>query len=109
MRVRTVCTVLVVGCALTAAARDTRWAAADPTLGSRIIETSRVTCAELLSLPSDSRDRVLIYFNGYVNGMRRNTTWNERSDGERIDRAMADCQANPGAAALDAFARAWGL
>src|SRR5438128_2428199 len=76
---------------------------AEVTLAPRIIEIDAFTCAELLALPPDHQDRVLIFLNGYISGGRRQTTWDERAAGEMVERALATCKANPGRSALSAF------
>ena len=106
MNVASMCTLIALGCGIVTAAWPARSSEAQPV--PRTIETARVTCAELLALPNERRDRALIYFNGYLNGTHRTTTWDERMEGERIDRVIADCQANPDRSLLEAFARAWG-
>ena len=86
--------------------------AAGPAAGQQIIVEPRVfhidkiTCGEIHALPGDQRDRVLIFLDGYVSGMRRMTTWDERAQGQLIERAMQDCKANPGDSVLSAFTRA---
>ena len=106
MKLTSTCALIALGCGIVTAAWPGWSSDAQPV--PRTIETARVTCAELLALPNDRRDRALIYFNGYLNGLRQTTTWDERTEGERIDRAMADCAANPDRPLLDAFADAWG-
>jgi hypothetical protein len=107
MRIRRAVALLVLGLdvAVAALAPD---AARAQGLAPRLIDAGKVTCAELHALPQETRDRFLIYLDGYINGTRNNTIWDERVEGERIERAMADCKANPGTAVLDAFRRAWG-
>ena len=79
---------------------------AQATLVPRVIQVDAMTCAELVALPREQQDRVLIYLNGYVNGMRRLTVWDERAEGAMIDRAIAACRSNPGHSALATFTRA---
>ena len=43
----------------------------------RIIEIDKLTCAELLATKDEARNRLLIYLNGYMNGIRRQRVWNE--------------------------------
>jgi len=62
--------------------------AAQMTVVPRVVHMEQIACAELLALPSERQDRLLIYFDGYVAGMRRQTTWDERVEGEMIDRAI---------------------
>src|SRR5262249_37148907 len=64
------------------------------------------TCAELLTVSSERQDRFLIYFDGYLNGMRRQTTWDERVQGELIDRAVGYCKADPNQTVLSTFIKA---
>jgi len=51
--------------------------------------------------------RLLIYLNGYLDGTRRASTWDERLVGERIDRAIAECKLKPEAPLLRIFGDAW--
>jgi HdeA/HdeB family len=81
------------------------WAQVAPT--PRVIRLDALTCGELVSLPSDQRDRLLIYLNGYLDGTRRASTWDERLTGERIDRAIAECKLRPEAPLLRIFGDAW--
>ena len=60
----------------------------------------------MLALPSQELDRLLIYFDGYVNGMSKQTTWDERIEGEMINRGMAECKTSPASFLLDVFTRA---
>jgi HdeA/HdeB family len=72
----------------------------------RVIEIDKMTCGEILSSPSEIVDRLLIYFDGYVNGMSKRTTWDERVEGEVIDRVVAECKASPTTSLLGVFIRA---
>jgi HdeA/HdeB family len=65
-----------------------------------------MTCGEMLALPSQELDRLLIYFDGYVNGMSKRTTWDERIEGEMINRVMAECKTSPASFLLGVFTRA---
>jgi hypothetical protein len=71
------------------------------------IELDKFTCAELLATKDDLRFRLLVYFNGYMNGMRGQKVWNDQIEGERIDRALKECKAAPTKTALEVFASAW--
>jgi hypothetical protein len=75
-------------------------------LAQRVVRIDQIACAELLSRTDERRDRLLLYFNGYVDGMRRHTTWDEVAVGAMIDRAIGYCQANPAETILSAFTRA---
>jgi len=81
-------------------------AAAQITVVPRVVHMEQIACAELLALPSERQDRLLIYFDGYVAGMRRQTTWDERVEGEMIDRAIGYCKADPSQTVLSAFIKA---
>ena len=80
--------------------------AAQTSLVPRTLQIDRLTCAELLALPGETRDRVLIYFDGYMDGTRRKTTWDERVEGEMVERAVGHCKADPSDTVLSAFTRA---
>jgi hypothetical protein len=41
-----------------------------------------------------------------VDGMRRQTVWDERKVAEMVDRALGYCKADPGETLLSAFTRA---
>lgn len=99
-------TLLLSAVCLAVAAANVSPAPAQMTLTPRVIQIDKVKCAELLALPNDRADRLLIYFNGYVDGMRRRTTWDERVVGELIDRVVASCKADPDESILSAFTRA---
>jgi len=81
-------------------------AQAQMTVVPRVVHMDQLKCAELLSLSSERQDRLLIYFDGYVAGMRRQTTWDERVEGEMIDRAIGLCKADPSQTVLSAFVKA---
>jgi len=75
-------------------------------LTPQILQIDQLKCSQLVSVAPERRDRLLIYFNGYVDGMRRHTVWDEVAVGAMIDRAVGYCQANPGETILSAFTRA---
>jgi hypothetical protein len=77
-------------------------------LTPRLIHIDKVTCAELLALPQETNDRLLIFFNGFISGTRKRMVWDERVEGEMIERAIGHCKANPSATVLSAFQRAAG-
>ena len=81
-------------------------APAQVTLTPRVIQIDKVKCAELQTVSDQKLDRLLVYFNGYVDGMRRHTVWDERQVGELIDRAINYCKADPNETLLSAFTRA---
>jgi HdeA/HdeB family len=99
--------VLVASClALAAANFAPERAPAQVTLTPRVIQIDQLKCAELQSGSDQKLDRLLVYFNGYVDGMRRHTVWDERQVGELIDRVTSYCKANPSETLLSAFTRA---
>jgi HdeA/HdeB family len=71
------------------------------------IEVTTFTCGEVLSLGGETRDRVLAYFNGYLDGKGGTTVWVAQVVGARVDRALAECKTTPTLPLLDAFSRAW--
>ncbi len=73
----------------------------------RVVRIDMITCQEFLSLSGERRDRLLIYFSGYLDGKQQATTWDERLTGERIDRALAECTGKPENPLLRAFADSW--
>ena len=77
------------------------------TVPPRVVHIDKVTCAELLGLDGDERDRLMIYLNGYLDGRRQQHTWNAEVVGKRVDRALASCKANPSATVLATFTKAW--
>jgi hypothetical protein len=81
-------------------------APAQVTLTPRVIQIDQVKCSELQSGSDQKQDRLLVYFNGYVDGMRRHKVWDERQVAELIERALGYCKANPGEGLLSAFTRA---
>ena len=83
-------------------------ALAQPSLTPRLIHVDKVTCAELLALPQESHNRLLVFFNGFISGSRQRMVWDERVEGEMIERAVDHCKANPTATVLSAFQRAAG-
>jgi len=76
------------------------------TLTPRVIQIDQIKCGEMQTLADQKLERLLVYFNGYVDGMRRHTTWDERQAGELIDRVVGYCKANPAETVLSAFTRA---
>jgi hypothetical protein len=83
-------------------------ALAQPRLTPRLIHLDKITCAEMLALPQDTNDRLLVFFNGFISGSRQRMVWDERVEGEMIERAVDHCKANPTATVLSAFQRAAG-
>jgi hypothetical protein len=81
-------------------------APAQVTLTPRVIQIDQLKCAELQSVSDQTQTRLLVYFNGYVDGMRRHTVWDERKVGELVDRALGYCKADPNETLLSAFTRA---
>jgi HdeA/HdeB family len=72
----------------------------------RTFHMEQLTCAELLGVSNERQDRFLIYFDGYLAGMRRAMTWDERVEGELIDRAIGYCKADPTQTVLSSFLKA---
>jgi HdeA/HdeB family len=99
--------VLVVSClALAAAELIPERAPAQVTLTPRVIQIDQLKCSELQSASDQRQERLLVYFNGYMDGMRQHKVWDERKVGELIDRALANCKADPGGTVLAAFTKA---
>ena len=73
----------------------------------RIVQLDRFTCADLLAQEGEARDRRLIYINGYINGLRGQKVWDEKVEGERIDRAVRECKAAPARPLLDVVTDVW--
>ena len=69
----------------------------------RVVQLDKVTCGEVFALTNEQRNRLLLYLDGYVGGMRRITTWDERVQGELIERALAHCKTSPGDSVLATF------
>ena len=76
-------------------------------LTPRRIEVDKVTCAELVATRDDARYHLLVYLNGYMNGLRGQKVWDELTEGERIDRAVSECKAAPTRTVLDVFTSVW--
>lgn len=81
-------------------------ARAQVTLTPRVIQIDQVKCSELPSVSDQRQERLLVYFNGYVDGMRGRTVWDERQVGELIDRVLGYCKADPSETLLSVFTRA---
>ncbi|MGH2360761.1 MAG: HdeA/HdeB family chaperone [bacterium] len=73
----------------------------------RIVQLDRFTCADLLARQDELRDRTLIYMNGYINGLRAQKVWDEKVEGERIDKAVRECRAAPAKLLLDVLTGLW--
>ena len=76
-------------------------------ISPRTVQLDRFTCADLLAQQDDARDRYLIYMNGYINGLRGQKVWDEKIEGERIDRAVKECRAAPAKPVLDVLTAVW--
>lgn len=99
--------VLLASCLVLAAAElIPERAPAQVTLTPRVIQIDQLKCAELHTPPDQKQDRLLVYFNGYVDGMRRTKVWDERKVAELVDRAVGYCKADPNETLLSAFTRA---
>jgi HdeA/HdeB family protein len=92
--------------ALAAAELMPERAPAQMTLTPRVIQIDQVKCSDLQSGSDQKQERLLVYFNGYLDGMRRHTVWDERKVGEMVDRALGYCKADPSETLLSAFTRA---
>ena len=97
---------LVVACALAISASSAPHTAGAQAGLPRVIEIDKLTCGEVLASPGEVVDRLLIYFDGYVNGLSNRTTWDERVEGEVINRVMVECRASPATTLLGVFIRA---
>ena len=73
----------------------------------RIVQLDRFTCADLLAQTGETRDRTLIYINGYINGLRGQKVWDEKVEGERIDQVVRECRAAPSKPVLDVLTVLW--
>lgn len=73
----------------------------------RTIQIDRLTCAELLAEQGQTRDRLLIYLNGYINGVRGQKVWDEKVEGERIEQVMTECRAASTKPVLDVLRGLW--
>jgi hypothetical protein len=71
------------------------------------VDVRKLTCRQLLDHTGEMRARLLIYYNGYLDGRTGTRIWDDKVVGARIDRAMGYCQATPSLTVVDAFARAW--
>ena len=99
--------VLILSClALAAAEVIPERAPAQVTLTPRVIQIDQVKCSDLQSAPDQRQERLLVYFNGYMDGMHGHKVWDERKVAELIDRALAACKANPNETLLAAFTKA---
>ena len=81
-------------------------APAQMSLRPQVLQIDQLKCDQLASLEPERRDRLMVYFNGYVDGMRRHTVWDEVAVGAMIDRALGHCRDNPNDTILSAFTRA---
>jgi len=83
-------------------------AAAAAELPLRKLEIAKVTCDELAAVERpEQRERLLVYMNGYLDGMKKATVWDAERVGKRIEEALRLCTANPKSTLLSAFERAW--
>jgi hypothetical protein len=82
-------------------------ASGDAQLAPHRVEVGKFTCREFLALGGQERDRVLIYFNGYLDGKSGTKVWADAVVGARIDRAVGYCKATPTLTLMEAFDRAW--
>jgi hypothetical protein len=76
-------------------------------LTPRTIQIDRLTCAELLAEQGQTRDRLLIYLNGYINGVRGQKVWDEKVEGARIEQAVTECKAASTKPVLDVLRGLW--
>jgi len=80
---------------------------AEGQLGRTKADIDDFTCRELLALRDEERDRALVYFNGYLDGTYKSTTWDAEVVGKRIDRVIGICKGTPTRTVLDAFRSVW--
>lgn len=74
---------------------------------SQKVEIDKLTCAELVAVSGETRYRLLVYLNGYMNGLRGQKVWDPQTEGQRIDRAETECKAAPTRTVLDVFTTFW--
>ncbi|MGH7309996.1 MAG: HdeA/HdeB family chaperone [Candidatus Rokuibacteriota bacterium] len=73
----------------------------------RKLELNTFTCGDLAAVPHRMvREGILVYMNGYLDGARKEPTWDAEVAGKRIDEVMRLCSANPKSILFDAFNRA---
>jgi HdeA/HdeB family protein len=68
---------------------------------------AKLQCRDLVALTGEARDRLLIYYNGYLDGQHGETTWDERIVGQRLEEALRHCRDDPAATVQHAFTKAW--
>ena len=78
-------------------------ALAQITLTPRVIQIDQVKCAEMQSGSEQKTERIMLYFKGYVDGMRGHKVWDDSEVARLVDRVTAYCKANPGETVLSAF------
>lgn len=71
----------------------------------RKVDITRFTCGELLSLRDEERDRGLIYLQGYMDGRRGLTVFDQKTAADAMDKLLDYCHTNPSSAVLEALAR----
>lgn len=71
-------------------------------------EINTLTCEKFAAVERpEVRERLLVYMNGYFDGMRKATTWEADVVGKRIDEVLRVCAANPNSTLFSVFQRAW--
>jgi HdeA/HdeB family len=83
-------------------------AAAERERPLRKFEINKLTCDEFAAVDRrELREGLLVYMNGYLDGMKKATVWDAERVGKRIEEALRLCTANPKSTLLSAFERAW--
>ena len=67
----------------------------------------RKAIASSLAQGGELRDQRLIFMNGYLNGLRGQKVWDEKVEGERVDKVLRECRAAPARPVLDVLTDVW--
>jgi hypothetical protein len=94
--------VLIAGALMLAIVRASPVAAGIEAMPTRL-DLERLTCGDLMALPSDRQERALIYLTGVVDGRRRAAEFDAVVAGAALDRLLAACRATPSLAVLDSL------
>lgn len=68
-----------------------------------VIDMNTVDCRTMIKMDADEQDFTLIYFHGYISGMKGDTMFDGPALRDATDKIMDYCIDNPSAMVMEAF------
>lgn len=71
--------------------------------GPVLIEMSRITCGDLLTMPSEDAMMTLVWMKGFYDGEKKNTTWDLKTSIENGRRLIQECEKDRSRTVMNSF------